>query len=165
MSEIITAKARFYAIGRALGLPPGELNSIRLSATQDHELQLNDVLLLWLCQKYNVGKFGSPTWRKLVETIDNPAGGNDHRLAKTIALHHPVGKSIASNIDHNNYINLLIILTKVSMSETGHGRGCGGGQGHVYDNGSQGCVQGRGIGSADIPRAVGNQKESPQTES
>ena len=92
MSEIITAKSRFYAIGRALGLPPGELNSIRLSTTQDHELQLNDVLFLWLRQKYKVERFGSPTWRKLVETIDNPAGGNDHRLAKTIALHHPVGK-------------------------------------------------------------------------
>ena len=92
MSEIITAKVRFYAIGRALGLPPGELNSIRLSTSQDHELQLNDVLLLWLRQKYNIERFGSPTWRKLVETIDNPTGGNNHRLAKTVASRHPMGK-------------------------------------------------------------------------
>ena len=91
MTEIITAKARFYAIGRALGLPPGELSSVRSSNTQDHELQLNDVLLVWLRQKYNVERFGSPTWQKLVEVIDNPAGGNDHRLAKAIALRHPIG--------------------------------------------------------------------------
>ena len=91
ISELITVKARFYAIGRALGLPMGELNSIR-SSSQDHELQLNDVLYVWLCQKYNVERFGNPTWRKLVEAIDDPAGANDHRLAKTIALRHPVGK-------------------------------------------------------------------------
>ena len=92
MSEIITAKARFYAIGRALGLPLGELDSIR-SSSQDHELQLNDVLCVWLRQKHNVERFGTPTWQKLVETIDNPAGGNDHKLAKIIASHHPVGKN------------------------------------------------------------------------
>ena len=91
MSELITVKARFYAIGRALGLPMGELDSIRLSS-QDHELQLNDILCVWLRQKYDVERFGNPTWRKLVEAIDDPAGANDHRLAKTIALHHPVGK-------------------------------------------------------------------------
>lgn len=91
MSEIITVKARFLAIGRALGLPIGELDSIR-SSSQDHELQLNDVLCVWLCQKYNVERFGTPTWRRLVEVVDDPAGANDHRLAKTIALHHPIGK-------------------------------------------------------------------------
>ena len=89
ISEIITVKARSLAIGRALGLPMGELNSIR-SSSQDHELQLNDVLCVWLCQRYNVERFGTPTWRKLVEAIDDPAGANDHRLAKIIAQHHPV---------------------------------------------------------------------------
>ena len=92
IAEIMTAKVRFYAIGRTLGLPAGELDSVRLSNTQDHEQQLNDIVLVWLRQKYNVEKFGSPTWRKLVEAIDNPAGGDNHKLAKTIALNHPVGK-------------------------------------------------------------------------
>lgn len=89
ISEIIMVKARSLAIGRALGLPVGELDSIR-SSSQDHELQLNDVLCVWLRQRYNVGRFGAPTWQKLVEAIDDPAGANDHRLAKIIAQHHPV---------------------------------------------------------------------------
>ena len=55
-------------------------------------MQLNNVLLVWLRQKYNVERFGTPTWRKLVEAIDDPAGANNHRLAKIISLHHPIGK-------------------------------------------------------------------------
>ena len=92
MGEIIAIKARFYAIGRTLGLPPGELNAIRQSNTLDPEQGLNDIVLVWLHQKYNVERFGPPTWRRLVEAVDNPAGGNNHTLAITIASHHPAGK-------------------------------------------------------------------------
>ena len=92
ISEIITVKVQSLAIGRALGLRMGELDSIR-SSSHNHEQQLNDVVCVWLRQRYNVERFGAPTWRKLVEAIDDPAGANDHRLAKIIAQHHP-GKYI-----------------------------------------------------------------------
>ena len=51
----------------------------------DAECALNDMLLLWLCQKYNVEKFGPPTWRGLVKAVDKKTGGNNHQLAKKIA--------------------------------------------------------------------------------
>ena len=97
ISEIITVKARSLAIGRTLGLRMGELDSIR-SSLQDHEQQLNDVVCVWLRQRYNVERFGTPTWRKLVEAIDDPAGANDHRLAKIIAQHHPVATGKYDNV-------------------------------------------------------------------
>ena len=59
------------------------------------ERALNDVMLLWLQQKYNVERFGPPTWRMLVEAVDKHAGGNDHDLAKKIALNHPKGMKIS----------------------------------------------------------------------
>ena len=49
-----------------------------------------EVLLAWLRHRYNIKRYGPPTWRRLVEAMDNPAGGNNHALAKTIAEHYPV---------------------------------------------------------------------------
>ena len=60
----------------------------------DANRALNDVLLLWLRQKYNVGKFGRPTWRLLVEAVNKKTGGNNHDLAKQIASNHPAGDNL-----------------------------------------------------------------------
>ena len=39
---------------------------------------------------YNqVERFGKPTWRRLVEAAEDPAGGNNHGLALKIAAEHP----------------------------------------------------------------------------
>ena len=84
-SELVTVKANYYQLGIGLGLPPGELLAIR-KGTQDIEVAFSDVLLAWLRQRYNVDRFGPPTWRKLVEVVDsqtNPA------LATDIAARHP----------------------------------------------------------------------------
>jgi len=43
----------------------------------------------WLKRNYNVGKFGEPTWRKLVEVVGSPVGGNNLKLAMKIAKEHP----------------------------------------------------------------------------
>ena len=92
MHEIISVKARFYAVGRALGLSLGELNAIRQANAQDVEQGLNDVLVQWLHQKYNIEKFGLPTWKRLIDAVDNPAGGNNPALAQHIASRHLTGK-------------------------------------------------------------------------
>ena len=82
--ELENIKARYYHLGIALGLPPGELEAIRKAHSQDMEVALTQVLLLWLRQQYNVEKFGRPTWQKLRKTVD----GENHTLAEKIAEKH-----------------------------------------------------------------------------
>ena len=93
----------YFSLGRSLWLRPDDLRAVSEACgststgageESDHnaERALNDVVLLWLRQKYNVERFGPPTWRMLVEAVDKHAGGNDHELAKKIALNHPNGK-------------------------------------------------------------------------
>ena len=88
MQEVISVKSRYYALGRTLGLPPGELESIRQTNAHNPEQALNDILLMWLRQKYSIEKFGLPTWQSLVKAIKNPAGGRDPALAKQITARH-----------------------------------------------------------------------------
>ena len=92
MEQIISIKASYYNLGRALRLNPGELDAIRTSAHCDAGQALNDVVLLWLRQNYRVEIHGLPTWRALVEAVDKKTGGNDHALAKVIAEKFPAGK-------------------------------------------------------------------------
>ena len=93
MEEVLSLKSAYYSLGRSLRLQTVDLRAIRKAYPNesDTELALEDVLLLWLRQKYNVERFGPPTWRMLVEAVDNKAGGNNHDLAKEIASNHPAG--------------------------------------------------------------------------
>lgn len=74
-----------------LGLPPGELQTIELEHDKDVARRFIQVLTVWLKQEYKVEKYGFPTWRKIVEAVDSPAGGGNHALAKAIASKHPNG--------------------------------------------------------------------------
>ena len=91
MGEVLSLKTIYYSLGRSLRLLTDDLKAIREAypSESDAEQALEDVLLLWLRQKYNVEKFGPPTWRMLVEAVDKKAGGNNHDLAKEIASNHP----------------------------------------------------------------------------
>lgn len=44
-----------------------------------------------------VKKFGKPTWRKLVEAVEDKVGGDNPALAQTIAEEHP-GNHIYSSL-------------------------------------------------------------------
>ena len=79
--------SQYFDFGIALGIPPDYLGDIR----EEPRRALSNVLQAWFKQNYNTEKHGLPTWRKLVEAMDNPAGGNNHALAKTIASEHPIG--------------------------------------------------------------------------
>ena len=89
----MTISSRYFELGIALRLPPAELDSVRADESKSARA-LSGVLQAWLKQNYNTEKHGPPTWQKLVEAVDSPAGGNNHALAKAIAAEHPMGNSI-----------------------------------------------------------------------
>ena len=85
MEEVKPISAAYYALGRALRLHPGDLDRIRQENCQNTQQALNEVLLLWLRQSYDVKKHGPPTWEMLVEAVSKDTGGNNKALAKRIA--------------------------------------------------------------------------------
>ena len=90
--KVTNISSHYYEFGIALGLPPAELDNIKEESKSPRAL--SGVLQAWLKQNYNTEIHGPPTWRKLVEAVDHPAGGNNHALAKTIASEHPcIGNS------------------------------------------------------------------------
>ena len=91
MEEVISIQPLYFQLGRALRLRDHDLKVIHEACTNEANA-LNDVLLMWLDQKYNVERFGRPTWRMLVEAVDKKTGGNNHDLAKKLASNHPAGK-------------------------------------------------------------------------
>ena len=94
MEEVLDIKSVYFSLGRSLRLRNDDLDTIRkkYANNSDHKQILNDVLLLWLAKQYNVEKFGPPTWRMLVEAVNKKSGGDNHELAKQIALNHPAGR-------------------------------------------------------------------------
>ena len=90
-----------------LGLPPGELEAIRKAHSQDMEVALIQVLLLWLRQRYNVEKFGRPTWQKLKEAVDR----ENHALAEKIAK-----KYLTSSMSHHTTLFLVFSSSSFSSS-------------------------------------------------
>ena len=89
IEEIQPIESRYYNLGRSLNLKIADLRKIRDEHPSDSD-GLEDVLLLWLNQKDDEKKHSS-TWRMLVEAVDRKTGGDNHELAKQIALNHPAG--------------------------------------------------------------------------
>ena len=112
MYEVYTPslKSVYYSLGRSLRLQTADLRAIceAYPSESDAEKALEDVLLLWLHQKYNVKRFGPPTWRMLVEAVDKTAGDKSHVLAKEIASHHPAGRLLRFNGYCTHYIMSLL---------------------------------------------------------
>ena len=115
--ELENIKARYYHLGIALGLPPGELEAIRKAHSQDMEVALTQVLLLWLRQQYNIEKFGCPTWQKLRKAVD----GENHTLAEKIAekycmYHHSNLSSPLLSLSLSLSFSLSLLLRCLSNS-------------------------------------------------
>ena len=91
----------------ALGLPVGELQTIRQSNLQNIAQAFTEVLLTWLKQLYNVEKYGAPTWQRLVEAVDSPSGGNDHALSERMAEKYLVS-SMLQNTSLSPSLSLLL---------------------------------------------------------
>ena len=92
VEEIQPIESRYYNLGRSLNLKIADLRKIRDEHPSESDA-LEDVLLLWLNQMYDAKKHGPPTWRMLVEAVNKKTGGDNHELAKQIALNHPAGSS------------------------------------------------------------------------
>ena len=45
-----------------------------------------------------VERFEEPTWRRLVEAVEDSVGGNDRALAQTIATRHPVSEASLNEV-------------------------------------------------------------------
>ena len=90
--EVLSIQSNYYQFGIELGLPLREMDAVQKAFRQDMPQAFAEVLKIFLKHRYNVQKYGPPTWRKLVEAVDSPAGGNNHALAKIIAEHHPINK-------------------------------------------------------------------------
>ena len=91
--EVVDLKASYYQLGIALCLSSRELDAIRKTFGQDVDQAFTEMLLAWLKHRYDSERFGPPTWRRLVEAVNSPAGGNNHALAKKIANNHQPGKN------------------------------------------------------------------------
>ena len=83
MNEIWTLKARWYNLGRELGVPPHELDALmKQYGGFNFDQAFNDVVLLWLRGR------STRTWQALVRAVASETGGDNHPLALEIAGHH-----------------------------------------------------------------------------
>lgn len=77
-------------IGLLLGIPYSTLELIR-DSHDEVAARVNEVVRVWLEERYNVEWFGRPSWKKLIEVMGARAGGNNGALAVEIAREHPAG--------------------------------------------------------------------------
>ena len=91
--EILPIGSKDYSLGRSLNLEIAESRKIRDKNPSESDA-LEDVLLLWLNQQYDVKKHGPPTWKVLVEAVNKKSGGDNCELAKQIASKHPADTGI-----------------------------------------------------------------------
>ena len=82
---------KWDSIGIYLGLPYKVIERCRLEDTLDEKIR--SMVIAWVRGKYDVEKFGQPSWRKLVEAIAHKSGGYNKRLATNLAPKHPVMSS------------------------------------------------------------------------
>jgi len=88
IKELNEVTARWKAVGIALGLKPGSLDTFH--GSEPHQ-NLTLMVTEWLKRNYNVTKFGEPTWQKLVEVVSSPTGGANKAHARDIAERHKAG--------------------------------------------------------------------------
>lgn len=121
--ELVTIRALHYQLGVGLGLPPGEMDALKTGSGASQQVidqAFSDVILKWLRQRYDVTRFGLPTWKRLVEAVKDPVGANNPALAVEIAAKHPSKLSMSKV--HNNctiglyaYIHMNYIIVGFSM--------------------------------------------------
>ena len=92
MEEVMDVASSWRSLGLALRLKATELDTISIKNHTDPTECLRDMLLAWLQQRYDVKRFGPPSWRMLCQAISKRVGGNNPALARKIAdYHQPVG--------------------------------------------------------------------------
>ena len=90
LDEVIDLASSWTSMCTALRLKPSAEDTIARQYFHNPGDYLKAVLRKWLCKEYNTEKHGLPTWRKLVEAVAKPAGGNNPDLAREIAKKHQI---------------------------------------------------------------------------
>ena len=85
---MMSVASSWKTIGRGLRIDSGHLETIQESNDKKPKECLSDMLTCWLKGNYNVKRFGEPTWRTVVKVVADPAGGDNHALALSIAEQH-----------------------------------------------------------------------------
>ena len=85
MAALTSVSSRWKHIGNALGLSQDVLSAIQLTVGTDHSEALSKMVSKWLAQSYNVGRFGRPSWDRLVKAVAHEAGGANRSMADEIA--------------------------------------------------------------------------------
>lgn len=106
MKALDTVIAQWRNIGMCFGLYP-KLDTIQAD-NSDVTNRMGAVVEHWLKRNYNTDKFGEPTWRKLVEVVGDPIGGNDANHARELAKQHPLKSNHSSAIVCVRYHTILI---------------------------------------------------------
>jgi len=86
--EMISVVAKWEAIGRGLGIDCGRLELIKEDNPGDATKRFSAILTCWLQRRYNVERFGKPTWRAVVKVVADPAAGDNYALTLSIAEQH-----------------------------------------------------------------------------
>ena len=89
-SELVPVAANWKSIGIALHLKPDVWEKIDTQYSDNPRACLTLIVKEWLKRNYNVGRFGEPTWQRLVEAVGHPAGGGNMEVARRIAMKHMV---------------------------------------------------------------------------
>ena len=71
-----------------LGIDCGYLDLIQADNCGDSKKCLSEMLTCWLKRSYDVKRFGEPTWRAVVKVVADPAAGDNHAHALSIAGKH-----------------------------------------------------------------------------
>lgn len=87
--EVRDVRSRWYGLGVSLRIKVDDLEAVKADKPSPEE-GLRAVLMLFLRKTYNVKRFGEPTWRRLVQVIQDSSGGADPALAEAIAKAHSV---------------------------------------------------------------------------
>ena len=87
IKKLTDVAASWRNIGIQLGIRDSQLEAIQLQGESPLNC-LRQMLSTWLQKNYNVKKFGEPTWMKLIEAVNHPAGGGNPSLAMKIAENH-----------------------------------------------------------------------------
>ena len=87
MKEVRGVRHRWYELGVSLRIKVGDLDAVQKDKPNPEE-GLMAVMKLFLRKVYNVKRFGEPTWRRLVQAVQDDSGGEDRALAERIAREH-----------------------------------------------------------------------------
>ena len=87
LKHLVQLTARFYELGDSLGLSENTMQNIRQTMT-NHEDAMRKVITEWLKLNYDHVAYGLPSYKALVDAVEDPFGGKDAALARKIAEAH-----------------------------------------------------------------------------